>query len=230
MARRVQGSQSRWVVGVDLGQRHDYSAVAVLEDLVVEFDERDPITYSFRRERRFRVRLVDRVRLGTPYTDVAAKLRGLVQSPELKGRCTLVMDATGVGAPVVDLVRASKPGCRIVPVMITGGDQEGSDGTVYRVPKRDLVLGLQVVLERRQLEIADRARAARELAEELAGMKAQPTGYGRHRYGADAAGHDDLTMAVSLAWWWIRRQEPRGCWGWDAAGGSHEILQPARLL
>ncbi|HYP13596.1 MAG TPA: hypothetical protein VEQ63_06715 [Bryobacteraceae bacterium] len=126
MAKRIQGSQSRWVVGVDLGQRQDYSAVAALEDIEIEYDERDPITYVFRRERRYRLRLLNRVRLGTPYTDVVNRLRELVNTRELRDRCTLVMDATGVAGPVVDLVRASRPGCRIVPVVITGGDQEGS--------------------------------------------------------------------------------------------------------
>jgi hypothetical protein len=38
--------------------------------------------------------------------------------PALQEQSTLVMDATGVGCGV-DLLKAERPGCRIVPVMIT---------------------------------------------------------------------------------------------------------------
>jgi hypothetical protein len=124
------------------------------------------------------------------------------------------VDATGVGAPVVDLLKAARPGCRIVPVTITGGDQEGSDGTLYRVPKRDLVTGLQVVIEQRRLEIAKRSRSARELMAELAEMKQTVTGFGRTKFEADGSrAHDDLVLALALAWWWVRKQGPRSCWG-----------------
>jgi hypothetical protein len=119
---------------VDLGQAQDYSAVVALETYDATYDERDPITYSFVSERTYRLRGAQRVRLGTPYPEVASHLRDVVSLPELAGKSTLVVDATGVGKPVVDYLRAMKPQCRIVPVTITGGDQEGSDGSVY--PRR----------------------------------------------------------------------------------------------
>ena len=57
--------------------------------------------------------------------------------PPLQGHCRLVMDATGVGAPVVDLLRQAE--LRPVAVIITGGDKVTSGkGSLY-VPKRDLV-------------------------------------------------------------------------------------------
>jgi hypothetical protein len=43
----------------------------------------------------------------------------------------------------------------VIPVQITGGDGESEDRGVYRVPKRDLIVGLQVVEKRCRL--ADRA-------------------------------------------------------------------------
>ncbi|HYP13022.1 MAG TPA: hypothetical protein VEQ63_03790 [Bryobacteraceae bacterium] len=207
---RVLGTQSRWIVGVDLGQRQDYSAVAALEVHEAAYDERDPITADFRRELRYRVRLAERVQLETPYTELVRRLRAMTADAALAGKCTLVVDATGVGAPVLELLRAAGPRCRIVPVMITGGDQEGSDGTVYRVPKQDLMLGMQVLLEQRKLDIAKRAGFSRELVSELGEMRATPTGFGRQRFGpASSAKHDDLVMALSLACWWVRKTGPR---------------------
>jgi hypothetical protein len=212
--KKITGSESRWVIGVDLGQRRDYSAVAALEVFDAVYDERDPISYDFVRTRTHRVRGVERVRLGTPYPDVVRHVRDLAQRPPFSGKCTLVVDGTGVGTPVVDLLRAARPGCRIVPVSITGGDQESSDGTLYRVPKRDLMIGLQVVIEQRRLEIASRSRWARELMGELAGIKQTVTGFGRAKFEAEGSrAHDDLVLAVALAWWWVRKQGPRSCWG-----------------
>jgi hypothetical protein len=46
-------------------------------------------------------------------------LRELVAHPLLAGRSRLVADATGVGAPVVDLLRASRLDCPLTPVTIT---------------------------------------------------------------------------------------------------------------
>jgi hypothetical protein len=104
-----------------------------------------------------------------------------------------------------------------VPVTITGGDQEGSDGSMYRVPKRDLLTGLQVVIEQRRLEIAPTSRSYRELMAELADMKSTVTGSGRTKFEADGPrSHDDLVLALSLAWWWVRKQGPRSCWGMAA--------------
>ncbi len=50
--------------------------------------------------------------------------------PALGARRSLVVDATGVGAPVVDLLYAAGVGCEIVPVMITlgSGGAEASGG------------------------------------------------------------------------------------------------------
>jgi hypothetical protein len=217
MKRKIIGHESRWVIGVDLGQKRDYSAVAALEVYDAVYDEREPITYDFVRERTHRVRGIERVRLGTPYPDIVRHLRDLAGRPELNGKCTLVVDATGVGAPVVDLLRAARPGCRIVPVTITGGDQESSDGSVYRVPKRDLVTGLQVVIEQRRLEISQKARSYRELMAELSEMKSMVTGFGRQKFEADGSrSHDDLVLALSLAWWWVRKQGRQSCWGMAA--------------
>ena len=104
-------------------------------------------------------------------------------------------------------MKAERPGRRIVPVMITGGDHEASDGNGYRVPKRDLLIGLQVLLEQRRLRISARSRSSRDLVNELSAMRTWVSGFGRERFEAEQARvHDDLVMALALAWWWVRRQ------------------------
>ena len=60
--RKMLGCESRWMVGVDLGQRRDYSAVAALELFDAVYDERDHVRLPDGR-----VRGIERVPLGTPY-------------------------------------------------------------------------------------------------------------------------------------------------------------------
>jgi hypothetical protein len=83
---------------------------------------------AFLQERSYGLRSVERVRLCTSYPDVVRHVRDVVNLQAMQGRCTLVVGATGVGAPMVDPLRAMRPACRIVPVTITGGDHEGRRG------------------------------------------------------------------------------------------------------
>src|ERR1700730_2231958 len=93
------------------------------------------------------MRYLERLALGTSYTTVVERVRQVVRQRPLMSRCPLVMDATGVGAPVLDLMRVASLGCGIVPVNLTGGDRESNSGGVWNVPKQVLISGLLVMLE-----------------------------------------------------------------------------------
>jgi hypothetical protein len=194
----------RYCVGVDLGQAQDFTAIVVVETARLTLPERDPITWSFRAETIHHVRHAERVPLEVPYPDVAEHVRKLAGREPLAGQATVVVDATGVGAPVVDLLRRGGLGCRVIPVVITGGDTESSDGVKYRVPKRDLMAGLQVAFQKRRLRLAEGLWALRELQEELRSMRLRVSADGFERYGG--RGHDDLVLALALAWWRASRE------------------------
>ena len=49
--------------------------------------------------------MLERLRLGTPYQDVVKRLKQIATMPSIVEGRTLVVDGTGVGAPVVDLIR-----------------------------------------------------------------------------------------------------------------------------
>src|SRR4051794_16024090 len=120
-------THARYYLGVDLGQAQDYTALAVIERAEVRSYERDPLTWSFQTESRFQVRYAKRVALGSPYPEVVGQVKALVNRDPLKGFVQVIVDATGVGAPVVDLLRKGGLGCPVVPVVITSGDGESSD-------------------------------------------------------------------------------------------------------
>src|SRR5205085_4277109 len=117
----------------------------------------------------------------------------------------LVPDATGVGGPVMDLLRAARLGCPIVPVVITGGERAIYSDDTWRVPKRDLVIGLQVMFEMQRLEIAESLPDAATLVTELMSMRVKISPAGHDSYGAASGAregpHDDLVLAVGLAVW-----------------------------
>ena len=167
-----------YFLGLDLGQKRDYSALVVVERV-----HRDRID----------VRYIERMPLGTPYPAVVERVREIVQWDELYRDCALAVDATGVGAPVVDMLRAARLGCELTAVTITGGGKENpvAPGKTASVPKRDLMAGVEVLLEKEQLRIGRRLRESSRLSRELVSM----------RNGKDSAEHDDLVIALSLACW-----------------------------
>ena len=190
---------------LDLGQRRDPTAFAVVEQADIILDEMDYVTWERRRALLYRLRFLERMRLGTPYPDVVVRAREVVRHPELAGRCSLTMDATGVGAPVLDLMRRADLGCGITPVTITGGQRESHVGGMWNVPKNDLVTGLQVMIEKRELRLTRKLPAAHLLGRELADMESRMNGRGHVSHGAWREGeHDDLVMAVALACWRAR--------------------------
>ncbi len=136
-------------IGLDLGQRHDPSALAIIEGTELT-GPWDAAHYAYKKMAALELRYLDRFALGTPYPEVVEQTRQVTRSAELRGRCSLMVDATGVGTPVVDLLRAADldPDCWMLPAIITSGYAETQSDGYYHVPKRNLIVGLQVLLQR----------------------------------------------------------------------------------
>jgi hypothetical protein len=181
-------------MGLDLGQKRDHTAVAVVER-EERYVGRAPLV----------IRHLQRAPLGTGYPAIVAAVKEAIQGDELRGQCSLIVDATGLGAPVMDMLRMAWLGCNLTAVTITGGERESQQGMNWSVPKRDLMAGLQVMLEQGELKIAREIPASGALVKELLSVRMAQRGLGRMRVGADGFGeHDDLVMAVALAVWKAR--------------------------
>jgi hypothetical protein len=195
-----------YYVGLDLGQANDYTAIAVVEE--TERGGDSPL----------HVRHLERPPLGTYYPEQVARVKELVTSPELfeqrvhpwyrevvRAFPELVVDATGVGRPVVDMLR--KEGLDFSPVLITGGDIEHHEHSFYRVPKRNLVSSVQIALQSGQLKIAEDLELAETLRKELLNFRVKVNISTAHdSYEAWREGdHDDLVLAVALACWRARK-------------------------
>jgi hypothetical protein len=178
----------KFFVGVDLGQAKDYTAISILE----RPESERPYTYHVRHLARAR---------GEPYPEIVSRVVMMMNSPALAGKAKLVIDQTGCGRPVFDLFKAAK--MWPIGVSITGGDSVSHEGRAWRVPKRDLVGALQVLLQTGRLKVASKLELGPILQAEMLNFKVKIDPATAHdSYSAWREGdHDDLVLAVALAAW-----------------------------
>jgi len=189
-----------YIIGVDFGQRRDYTALALLARTM---EQRDPLpgTTVPRAVSVYTMAQLDRVRQES-YEAVADSIARLLRRPELGG-ATLVVDETGVGAGVTDMLRARRltPYC----VTITGAERVTREGMRLSVPKKDLVLTVDLLLEARRLRIPPELPDARTLIEELHNFQRTVRLNGHEAYGAGTewreGAHDDLVLATAMGVW-----------------------------
>ena len=179
--------------GLDLGRRQDPSALAILERRHDYTGRRDPVTYELELKLRFVLRHVETFPLGLPYFEIVNRIRKLLQIADpLK---TLVVDASGVGAPIVEAFRAARLGAGLIPITITGSGQPHPDPHGgYLVPRRDLISNLRMMMERGLFRIPPGIHQKDALVKELIHFKDHQ---GSH--------HDDLAISVTLAAWQATR-------------------------
>ncbi len=212
-------------VGIDVGQKHDPTAIAVVEGEARAREGRAEVYHV--------VRHLERLPLGTPYPGVATRLGALATGLRDRGTPAgeIYVDATGVGLPVVDTIKAA--GVRCVPVYFTYGDRRvvQQDGTVS-LGKAWLVSRLQVLLQT-GLILLPKTAEAQALAKELMDYEIRVDQDANDKYGAFTVGsHDDLVTALGLAVQGQTKTVP----GWNAGmttktpqgRASHRSTQHAR--
>ncbi len=188
-------------VGLDLGQSNDFTALAVVEKVK---GERDPDLH---------LRHLERYPLRMPYPEMVERVAALVKNPKLTTtgldwasrrvleEPDLLVDATGVGRPVVDLFR--ERGLRYRAITITGGNQVTSTGGGYGVPKRDLIGALEVPFHSGRLKVAAGLHLWETLRKELQSFRRKvslTTGNDTYEHWRESD-HDDLVLAAALACW-----------------------------
>jgi len=213
-----------FVIGVELGQVSDVTAIAVVESLTLPFLRTEEI-----RERRwvslrpvyqgpdgkevrehppvnFALRHLERVPAGVSYPEIVSRVQSL--HGQLRKPVT-VLDGTGVGKAAVELFRQS--GFYASVFTLIAGDQVTQDGSNYRIPKRDVISSTQVLLQTGRLKIARSLPHAALLARELVNFRFK-VGQERSedvldwREGPD----DDLVLALAIAAWEAERNPGLG--------------------
>jgi hypothetical protein len=184
--------------GVDLGQKRDYSALAVLRRMWKMGTPEEFIasaSHAYHGEWIYEVVQAERVELGTSYADIGDWLFNVVQAVDPRLKRTVVLDGTGVGAVVTDHLRRRGLRAELCPCVITGSSKPGSRTDAYAtyVGKEQLLSRLAVAVENQEFWISERCREGYRLGEELKALRMEgkpPGGMG-----------DDLAFALALAVW-----------------------------
>jgi hypothetical protein len=210
------------IVGVDLGQQRDFTAITVIERGYVSagplynahywykgreiYAAREPVKLEYH------VRHLERPALGTSYVDVVERILELLISLG-EEEVVLAVDMTGVGRPVADMLKARLNEwleqdrdvyLNTAWITITGGDSvTKAEGGGLRVPKCDLASAPLVLMQNGQLKIAEGLALAPVLKKELLNFKVKINiATGHDSYEAWREGdHDDLVLAVAMACW-----------------------------
>lgn len=197
------------VSGLDLGKKVDPAAFVSLE----QTEGADTLLPS-RRCWHYLVCDLRQWPLGTPYTTIGQQVGvcedvcAMYQGAPLQGS-QLAVDQTGVGGPVVDLLRAMAPPCVIVGITQTGGLASRRDGFDWHVSKAELVSLLVSLSHSGRLTVEPDLPLAPALRKQFRNFKEKQTPKGNLTWEADlATDHDDLIMALATACWLGERSPP----------------------
>lgn len=206
--------QREFVVGIDLGQAHDPTAIAVIEHVRVRVRPEYARDMAFHpkgqewlkqwaqriredRPPQYNVRHLERLALGMHYPAQVAYIADLMRRAPLKD-ARVFYDYTGVGRAVGDLLHQAQIK-RLQRVHLTGGQESKHEGTRHAVSKTDLVSRLQAALHTGELAIEETLPDAAILARELADYRLNFTAAGNAQFNARSGAHDDLLIATGLA-------------------------------
>ena len=193
---------------VDLGNQGDYTAYSVT--FLVEQRDSDTVDGIPRKVHEIRnfyyIDQLERVPLGMSYPEIVKDVKNRLQDSRLRN-FRLVVDATGVGLPVLQMM--SDEGLDPLGICITGGNNPGEwkdpkgRRMGYTVPKRDIITVMQSIFTGRRIKIFP-SEGARTLVDELANYKYKLSRNGSDTYEAWRESiHDDLVMSSGIGLWYL---------------------------
>jgi len=190
----------RYFCGVDLGKRHDNSTVCICEQIK-----------GSEGESHYYVRLLKRFPIQSRYTAIAkalAKMDSQLKDHGAKkgkvAEITYILDSTGVGEAVTELVEKNMPYADIVKCYLTGGINTNIDewSKEVHLPKSQMVSNLVALFDAGQISLTKKSKEIDAMLEELQNYEIRVSSEGRDQYGAFAGGaFDDLVTSLALAVW-----------------------------
>jgi len=196
-------------LGVDLGQSRDATVIIAVETYRPEPDVEQVIAYNNprdllhgrartpRSEMHFDLVHIEKLPRGLSFPEQAAKIITTALALGTEERPRILLDATGLGAPMLDLIRRDCP-YPVQGAVIGSGNEVTRRGRDLTVPKQELVSNLEAVLSTRRLHSVPDLPYAGELDQELRSFGYELSDSGRPKY-AGRKSHDDLVSALMLA-------------------------------
>jgi len=217
-AMKRHANERRVVIGVDIGKKLDPSCICVTEQVGDSFVCRDlsrlPLKLDYGEQAR-RIaaayhRTVALVATANEKDSYAAG--GYMRSPSMdpdpsiraQASIWVLIDAGGVGEPVVDGIRAAAgiPDDHVAGVGITGGTSHS-----FRLGAKNSTVSKQFLVSQLKrltgfvppLLQLPQSKEAKALAEELADFEMNITDTAHPQWGARQGQHDDMIIALALS-------------------------------
>ncbi len=199
----VPPKRENLLLGLDLGQSRDFTALIV----AARTESHDGAVYTIDHAERWRGERYPKL-VKTVKSRITALKNAAPSDPRLQPDIRLIVDATGVGRPIVDQFLEAELGCAVTALTITGGVAVSRNTDGYGVPKRDLAATIQKLLHAGRLRIAKDLPLTPVLSKELENFRVRISLSGHDTYAAgnvldwrEEDSHDDLTLAVGMACW-----------------------------
>lgn len=175
-----------FIISCDLAKTFDYTVICV-----VDRTDESPHRYHLRYLERFN---------GASYPAIVARLKELADNRKLftgEKPPVMVIDSTGVGAAVDDMLREFP--IPLVGIKIHGGNIMTRKGSEFHVPKRALIHTLAATFRKGLLKMSVSITAGQYIVKELqAFTRALSRRTGHDTYNGKGE-HDDIILALAMA-------------------------------
>jgi hypothetical protein len=229
-----------YLIIVDPGKKRDPAALMVMRDNFKIVDGDSRIGIPDKKQHFYEIVFIDKF-VNTKYTDLVRNVCVLSEHRDLKNNHDLLVDGTGVGEAVVDIMRESY--LTPIPIVFTGGgdvnEKYSEFSSVFSnaqagkmrgaqvlkeicVPRDDLVTAGQVVSQQGRIGIVPSLKFAEDFRKQLMGFKGDPnTTRKKMRYEAEnEETHDDLIVCYLMGAWWFTRSRKT----------DEQIIPPAKQI
>jgi hypothetical protein len=200
------------IVGVDIGQVSDFTAITVVEVVPVAAPEPSDSVQPIRPKPLLHVSYVERFR-HVQYPVLIDHVASMAAWPVMRG-AVFVIDCGGVGRPIYDALR-ERVGSAVAVVIGSGDVVNRISPSEFHVPKRVLTGNLQLAVAQRRVRLSPKVKHLDALQRELGNFGYDFTAAGNMITGAKGSGHDDLVLSLALAAWYATHDEANGAAAWS---------------
>ena len=218
---------------VDLGTMQDFTAISVLErvprklpgDSLPGSDTPGVPKYTAV----YVMRHLERLPLGLDYPTISSRIKDMMSHEKLQRQSALIVDATGVGLPITQMMQ--QLGLAPIGVSITSGGTVTQRDSGYNVPKAELVSALNIVFQSRRIKIPVGLKLKQEFLKELERFEITMHNTGVNTYeSAVASIHDDLVLSVAMGVWYAERTEGHTYFAGNRRVSAKSMKNPLEAL
>ena len=187
-------------VCLDVGSERDHSVFTILRILDHKIaNPAEPVDDSGMPH--YGLVYLEQMPVKTQYNAIMDRADYIITS--VKRDCHFLVDATGVGNPVVQMLQHLAP----IPIVIVSGHTVNArENGGYNVPKREIVTSLQAIMHSRRLMIAAGLPHLEDLRKQMLSFKMKQRDTGSLGFeAATERTHDDIVMSLAVNVWYLER-------------------------